>query len=130
MNDEYEIPAATLHGGGRKSRAVPGRDDPLFAFSIAPKLRHTSSLVLFFANFLTSALASQRGLYALFLAGLQVKGVTLDLLDNVLCLDLTLEAAQGVFYRFALLNFYFCQLKQHPQTDRKFTPAIERRVLI
>ncbi len=58
----------------------------------------------------------------LFLTRLQVKGVALNLLDNVLCLDLTLEAAKGVFYRFALLNLDFCQLKQHPQTDRKFTP--------
>jgi hypothetical protein len=66
----------------------------------------------------------------LFLARLQVKGVTLDLLDNVLCLDLTLEAAQGVFYRLALLNLYFCQLKQHPQTDRKLPLQTNRRVLI
>jgi hypothetical protein len=74
--------------------------------------------------------ARQSLLDTLFLARLQIKGVTLDLLNNVLCLDLTFEAAQGVLYGFALLNLYFCQLKQHPQTDRKLSLRTERRVLI
>ena len=50
-------------------------------------------LVLFFSRFLTRTLASQRGLHTLFLAGLQVKGVTLDLLDDVFLLHLALETA-------------------------------------
>ena len=50
-------------------------------------------LVLFFSRFFTRTLASQRGLHTLFLAGLQVKGVTLDLLDDVFLLHLALETA-------------------------------------
>jgi len=47
--------------------------------------------------------AGQRLLNPLFLSWLQVEGVALNLLDNVLLLDLSLEAAKGVFERFALL---------------------------
>jgi hypothetical protein len=39
----------------------------------------------------------------LLLSRLQVEGVSLDLLDNVLLLDLSLEAPQSVFERFAIL---------------------------
>ena len=41
--------------------------------------------------------------------------MTLDVFDNVFGLNLPLEAAQGVFYRFALLQFDFCQLKYTPK---------------
>jgi hypothetical protein len=74
-----------------------------------------SCLVLFFARFLAGTLASKRGFYTLLLAGLQVKGVALDLLDNVFLLHLTLKTAQSVLEGFALLKPYFCQLT-HPQT--------------
>jgi hypothetical protein len=49
------------------------------------------------AIFLPVSLASQRLLSSQLLTRLQVKGVSLDLLDNVLLLDLPLEAAKGVF---------------------------------
>jgi hypothetical protein len=67
--------------GARLSRAAPGRSGPLLP------------LILFFARFLSGALTSQRSLHTLFFARLQVKGVTLNLLDNVLLLHLALEAA-------------------------------------
>src|SRR5437763_10593517 len=58
---EYEIPLQLNVVGARLSRAAPGRSGPF--------------LVLFFARFLSRALASQRGLHTLFLARLQVEGV-------------------------------------------------------
>ncbi len=61
------------------------------------------------------SLSSQCLLDSLFLAWFQVKGVALYLFNNVLCLDLTLEAAQSVLYRFALLNFDFRQLNNTPK---------------
>ncbi len=52
----------------------------------------STASVLFLACFLASALTSQRGFHALFLAGLQVKGVALNLLDNVFLLHLAFKA--------------------------------------
>ena len=72
-------------------------------------------LVLLFTCLLAAALASQRFFYALLFARLEVKGVTLNLLNNVLLLDLTLEAAQGVLERLALLNPYFRQPVNTPK---------------
>jgi hypothetical protein len=51
------------------------------------------ALILFFACLFSRALASQRSFHTLFFAGLQVEGVTLDLLDDVFLLHLALEAA-------------------------------------
>jgi hypothetical protein len=67
--------------GARSSRATPGRSGPLLR------------LILFFTCLFSGALASQRSLHTLFFAGLQVKGVTLDLLDDVFLLHLAFEAA-------------------------------------
>jgi hypothetical protein len=53
-------------------------------------------LVLFFACFFATAFASKRFFDALLLAWLQVKGVTLDLLDNVFLLHFTLKATQSI----------------------------------
>lgn len=69
---------------------------------------------MFFANFLTSALASKRGLYSFFLTGLQVKGVALNLLDNVFLLHFTLEAAQGVLEGLTFLQPNFRQTDTPP----------------
>jgi hypothetical protein len=67
--------------GARSSRAAPGRSGS------------SCLLVLLFTRLLARPLASQRGLHTLFLAGLQVKGVALDLLDDVFLLHLALETA-------------------------------------
>jgi hypothetical protein len=77
-------------------------------------LRYLPALVLFFARFLASSLASKSGFDTLFLAGLQVKGVALDLLDYVFLLHLALEAAQSVLEGFTLLKSYFCQTDTPP----------------
>ena len=72
-------------------------------------------LVLLFACFFSAALTSQRFFYALFFARLQVKGVTLDLLNNVFLLHFALEATQCIFEGLALLKSYFCQLNYTPK---------------
>ncbi len=66
------------------------------------------------------SLTGQRLLDPFLLPRLQVKGVSLDLLDNILLLDLSFEAAKGVFERLALLKFYFCQMNYTSKLDRKF----------
>jgi hypothetical protein len=66
-------------------------------------------LVLLFASLLAIPLARQSRLYAFLLAGLQVVGVTLDFLDDVLLLYLPLEPAQRIFQRLAFLNANLCQ---------------------
>ena len=58
--------------------------------------RPSRELVLLFTSFFPAALARQRFFHALLFARLEVEGMTLHFLDNVLLLDLTLEAAQGV----------------------------------
>jgi hypothetical protein len=72
-------------------------------------------LFLFFPCFFAAALARQCFLYPLFLAGLQVKGVTLHFLDDVLLLHLPLEATQGIFQRFAFLQSDFSQRNYTPK---------------
>jgi len=49
------------------------------------------------------ALAGQRTLDPRFLSRLQIEGVSLDLLDNVLLLDLSLEAAKSILERLTIL---------------------------
>jgi hypothetical protein len=78
---EYGIPAATQYGGGQIEQSRSGTERPFIA------------LILFFACFFSGALARERGLDTLLFAGLQVEGVTLNLLDNVFLLHLALEAA-------------------------------------
>jgi hypothetical protein len=74
-----------------------------------------NDLVLFFTRFLAAALTGQCFFHTLLLARLQVKGVTLDLLDNVFLLHLALEATQCIFEGLALLKSYFCQLNYTPK---------------
>jgi len=67
--------------GARFEQGRPGKERPFPA------------LILLFTRFLTSSLASQRCFYALFFARFQVKGVALDLLDDVFLLNLAFETA-------------------------------------
>jgi hypothetical protein len=95
----------------------PGKGTTLYCSSLTPSVLFLFSLVasvLFLANFLTGALASERGFYAFLLTGLQVKGVALDLLDNVFLLHFALEAAQGVLEGFPLLQSNFRQTDTPP----------------
>ena len=87
------------------SRAAPGGSGPLTA------------LILLLACFLAGPFPGQRGLHALFLARLQVKGVTLNLLDNVFLLYLALETAQSVLEGFTLLKPNFCQTDTPPNSS-------------
>jgi hypothetical protein len=72
------------------------------------------SLVLLLACFLAAAFASQRLLDSFSLAGLQVKRVTLDFLDDVLGLYLTLEPPKRIFKGFTLLKSNFRQRNLRP----------------
>jgi hypothetical protein len=57
------------------------------------------------------ALARQSFLRALLLTRLQVEGMSLDFLDDVLLLDLALETAQRAFQGFSILDVDFCQTR-------------------
>ncbi len=69
----------------------------------------TVKLVLFFPDLLAIAFACQRFFHAFFLARFQIKGVPLDLLDNVFGLHLAFKAAQSIFKGFAFLYSNLCQ---------------------
>jgi hypothetical protein len=99
------IPVAAQCDGGQIEQGRSGKERP------------STASVLFLARLLASALASQRCFHALFLAGFQVKGVALDLLDNVFLLHLALETAQSVLERLALLKSYFRQADTPPDSS-------------
>src|ERR1700739_1416708 len=71
------------------------------------------------AILLPVSFASQRLLGPELLTRLQVERVAFHLFDNVLLLDLTLEAPEGVLQSFALLKLYFSQTKNTSLLDRK-----------
>ncbi len=73
-------------------------------------------LILFLTNLLAITLASERFFYTLLLAWFQIKGVTLDLFDDVFGLYFALETAQGILERFTFLNSNFCQGKNTSQS--------------
>src|SRR5208337_1717645 len=99
-NSSYDGPHQHV---GRKSAGPPCSSGPAV------------TLVLLFASFFAAALARQRFFYALLLARLEVEGVTLHFLNNVLSLHLALKATQGVLQRLALLNTYFGQREHTPK---------------
>jgi len=102
-DNEYEIPCCrSTRRGARFEQGRPGKERPYAA------------LILFFTGLLASTLASERSFYTLFLARLQVEGVTLDLLDNVFLLHFALETTQSVLEGFPLLKSYFCQTDTPP----------------
>ncbi len=72
-------------------------------------------LVLFLACFLTAALASERFLDTLLLAGLQVEGMTFYFFDDVFLLYLALETAESIFEGFTLLKSDFSQTNYTPK---------------
>jgi hypothetical protein len=74
--------------------------------------------VLLFTSLFPTALACEGFLDTLFLAGLQVKGVALNLLDDVFLLHLTLETTQRVLEGFSLLKSDFRQLTTPPNPSR------------
>ena len=66
-------------------------------------------LVLLLADFLAITLTSERFFDALFFARLQIKGVALDLLDDVFRLHFTLKTTESIFKGLAFLNSNLCQ---------------------
>jgi hypothetical protein len=105
------LPATTLLWWG-PNRAGPPRDGGDPSSLVNP------ALILLLTRLLTGTLASQCGLHALFFARLQVKGVTLDLLNNVFLLHLALETAQSIFEGLTLLQSYFGQKRYTPKLVR------------
>ena len=73
------------------------------------------NLILLFACLLPAALAGQCFFHPLFFAWLQVKGVTLDLLDDVFLLHFALKATQCILEGFALVKSDFRQLNYTPK---------------
>jgi hypothetical protein len=61
------------------------------------------------ATFLPVPFARQRLLDTQFLARLQIERVPLDLFNDVFLLHFTLEASEGVFQGFTVLESYFSQ---------------------
>lgn len=96
---------AAQFGGGQIKQSRPGTERPFPA------------LVLFFARLLASSLASQRSFHTLLLAGLQVEGVTLNLLDDVFLLHLALKATKSVLEGLTLLKPNFCQTYTPPDSS-------------
>ena len=72
-------------------------------------LRRVKKLVCLFTSLLAIPLACQSCFDATLLTGLQVIGVTLDFLDDVLLLYLPLKPAQRIFERLAFLYANLCQ---------------------
>ena len=118
---ELEKTASPSEGGRSKSMSTIATGRPgLFLVFSSPlrrqrkkpgrlKSRSVLKLVLLFASLLAIPLARQSCLDATLLTGLQVVGVTLDFLDDVLLLYLPLKPAQRIFERLALLNANLCQ---------------------
>jgi hypothetical protein len=100
---------------------------------LSPLLFFLLRLLDLAARLLAVPLARQRLLGPQFFSRLQVEGVSLDLLDDVLLLDLSLEAAKGVIERLALLQSHFSQSKytsqpdpDFPTTGTKLSPAVQK----
>src|SRR5579863_4321446 len=122
------LPAATPSGGGQTEQERPWDGGvPLLPQSYSFKSHSLVVLfflalfflVLFFANFFTGSFTSQRGLHAFLLARFQVKGVALNLFDDVFLLHFALETAQSVFEGFTLLQSNFRQTDTPPNPSRR-----------
>ena len=74
--------------------------------------------ILLFARLFPASLACERFLNTLFFAGLQIKGVALNLLNDVFLLHFALKTSQRIFEGFALLQPDFRQLTTPPNSSR------------
>ena len=74
-------------------------------------------LLLLLACLFPAAFARQCFFYALFFAGLQTKGVPLDLPDDVFLLHFALKTPQGVLQRFAFLQSNLSQQTTPPNSS-------------
>ena len=69
-------------------------------------------------HLLAAPLSGERLLRPTLVTRLQIEGVLLDILDDVLLLHLAFESAQRTFNRFTILNSNFRQLRFHPLHPR------------
>ena len=76
-------------------------------------------LILLLTDLLAITLACKRFFHAFLFTGLQIKRVTLDFLDNVFSLHLTLEAPQGILKGFAFLYSNLCQENTPPNSPNR-----------
>ena len=85
-----------------------------------PSVATSSGVGLFrFApEFLAIPLARQRLLGSTFIPRLQIKGMLLDILNNVFLLDLPLEPTESALNRLALLDFHFSHAPDTPSCDK------------
>ena len=84
-----------------------------------------TNLILLFTDFLPVPFACECFLHAFLFAGFQVKGVALDLFNNVFRLHLPLETTKSILQGLAFLNTYFCQDKIHlPTCQRAYVSSI------
>jgi hypothetical protein len=72
-------------------------------------LLYICELILLFTDLLAIPFACEGFLYAFLFAWFQVKGVALDLFDNVFRLHFPLETTKSILQRLAFLNTNFCQ---------------------
>jgi hypothetical protein len=72
-----------------------------------------------FANLFLGTLPRQSLLYSALIARLQVEGVTLHFLNNVLGLHFALESTKSILDRFALLQSNFCHAHHPPTTTQR-----------
>src|SRR5437667_2289862 len=77
-------------------------------------LRQPSTLLQLPAELLPIPLARQRLLRTSLVARLQIKGMLLDVLDDVFLLDLPLEPSESALDRLPLLNLYFSHENHTP----------------
>src|SRR5437868_42653 len=97
----------------RKTEPCPAKTEGRCLAAAAP---NCANLIRFSADFFSGTLSRQSLLHSALLARLQVVGVTLHFLNDVLRLHLALEATKGVLQRLTLLQSNFCQI-HHPQTS-------------
>src|SRR6266446_3585778 len=93
-----------------------GAPCPAWTFTLG-----SGSLFDFPARLLPVSFAGQGLLDPELLTRLEVEGMTLHFLNDVLLLNFAFEAAKGVFQCFTLLKFYFGQTKYTSQPDLKFS---------
>jgi hypothetical protein len=93
------------------SRVIKNKKGKLESLPFGYESVIEETLFRFAGAFLSIALARESFLGALFFTRLQVEGMSLDFLDDVLLLDLALETAQRAFQGFSILDVYFCQTR-------------------
>ena len=88
---------------------------PPFPLSV----QHTNVLVLFVSGLFTSPFTSQCCFHSSLLSWFQVEGMLFDFFNDVLLLNLPLEATQRVLQRLSVLKSNFSQSINTPVSIRK-----------